>query len=454
LRQPLLFIFFTILALLAGFLTSQHSSGVVFMGVGALAVFTVSFLNSEWALYILIFSMLLSPELGAGTTAGGTLGRGVTLRLDDFLLVVIGFSWFAKNAIHKELGLLLKTPLNRSIFFYIAACALSTCFGILAGRIDPKTGFFFVLKYFEYIIVFFMMVNHVENMEQVKRFVFCLFLTCLIVSLVGTMQIPGGGRVSAPFEGEVGEPNTFGGYLLFLGFVAAGILSKIKNLKYKQLLVCLILVIIPPFLFTQSRASYLAAVIALFVLGYMMERRFIIIGLLLASLFLSPFLLPNAVKERMMYTFKQQAQIGQISVGELRIDTSTSARLNSWKDAFTGWTKQPILGYGVTGFAFIDAQFPRVLVESGVIGLAAFCYMLLSIFKMALSSLQGVKRRYSKGLVIGFIAGFIGLLVHAIGSNTFIIVRIMEPFWFFTGIVYVLPALEEAETSQRETTPA
>jgi hypothetical protein len=36
----------------------------------------------------------------------------------------------------------------------------------------------------------------------------------------------------------------------------------------------------------------------------------------------------------------------------------------------------------------------------------------------------------------------IGLLVHAIGSNTFIIVRIMEPFWFFAGIVLMLPELE------------
>jgi len=27
------------------------------------------------------------------------------------------------------------------------------------------------------------------------------------------------------------------------------------------------------------------------------------------------------------------------------------------------------------------------------------------------------------------------MLVHAIGSNTFIIVRIMEPFWLFAGLV-------------------
>jgi len=40
-------------------------------------------------------------------------------------------------------------------------------------------------------------------------------------------------------------------------------------------------------------------------------------------------------------------------------------------------------------------------------------------------------------------------VVHAIGANTFIIVRIMEPFWFFVGIITVLPMLK-----QEDLTPA
>jgi len=44
------------------------------------------------------------------------------------------------------------------------------------------------------------------------------------------------------------------------------------------------------------------------------------------------------------------------------------------------------------------------------------------------------------------LAGFIGLLVHAIGANTFIIVRIMEPFWFALGMVVMMPELESKTT--------
>jgi hypothetical protein len=43
---------------------------------------------------------------------------------------------------------------------------------------------------------------------------------------------------------------------------------------------------------------------------------------------------------------------------------------------------------------------------------------------------------------MGFMAGFIGLLVHAVGANTFIIVRIMEPFWFVLAMVVMIPELE------------
>ena len=275
-RSTLIIICFLLVALLTGYFITQYPPSTMFLGVLALVIFTVSFIKIELGLYLLIFSMLLSPEIIAGETGGASLGRGVTLRLEDFLLAVIGLSWFARNAVKKELGLLLKTPLNKAILFYILVCVLSTGFGIMAGRVEMKTGFLFVLKYIEYFIIFFMMVNHVRSTDQIKRFVFCLFLTCFIASIIGILQIPAGGRVSAPFEGEMGEPNTFGGYLLFIGVVAAGLLARTDHSGTKQILVLLILCIIPPFLFTQSRTSYLALIPALMALGFMADRRIII----------------------------------------------------------------------------------------------------------------------------------------------------------------------------------
>ena len=120
-----------------------------------MVIFIISFARTDLALYILIFSMLLSPEFIIGSTEGASLSRGVTLRIDDFLLVIIGFSWLAKMSINKELGLFLRTPLNRPIAYYLTICLVSTLLGSVFGRVNLKTGFFFVLKYFEYMIIYF-----------------------------------------------------------------------------------------------------------------------------------------------------------------------------------------------------------------------------------------------------------------------------------------------------------
>ena len=447
-RTNILLVFFLAIALMAGFLISQYPPTFVIWGALAFTIFIVSFVNIEWGLYILIFSMLLSPEINIGETTGPTVGRGITLRLEDFLLIVIGFSWFAKNAVDKELGLFIKTPLNKPIFLYILACLVSTGFGIISGDVKVKTGFFFVLKYIEYFIVFFMIANQLKNIDQVKRFIFCILFTCFIVSIVGLLQVPGGERVSAPFEGETGEPNTLGGYLLFVGAVAAGLLIKTENYKVKYLLSLLIIVMIPPFLFTQSRSSYLGLIATCFILGLLTQRRPIIIGLLLIGLLTSPFFLPSQIKNRILFTFKQEAVTGQVQIGNVKLDTSTSARLIRLKEVLKDWPKHPIVGYGVTGYNFVDSQYPRVLIESGILGLLAFIYLLYSIFKLTIDHMKAVKTPFFKGLTVGFLAGFIGLLFHAIGANTFIIVRIMEPFWFFAGIIAVLPSLERQNEEQ------
>jgi hypothetical protein len=447
-RTNLLLIFFLAVALLVGFLISQYPPTILIWVTLAIAIFTITFVKIEWGLYILIFSMLLSPEITIGETAGSSLKRGVTLRFEDFLLVVIGLSWFAKTAVNKELGLFLKTPLNKPIFFYILACILSTGIGVTFGGVGAKTSSLFIIKYLEYFIVFFMIVNQLEDTAQIKRFVFCLLLTCFITSIIGILQIPGGERISAPFEGERGEPNTLGGYLLFVGAIAAGLLIKAENTKLKHHLIILLVAIMLPFLFTQSRSSYLGFIPVCFILGLMAKRKIIIIGLLSIVFLMSPLFLPHQVKNRILYTFTQPAESGQVRVGDMRLDTSTSARIATLKEIMTDWPKKPVFGYGVTGYGFIDSQLPRVLIETGILGLLAFFYLIYSIIRLTINNLKELETPYFQGLTIGFFAGTIGLLFHSLGANTFIIVRIMEPFWFFAGIIAVLPSLEREHESQ------
>ncbi len=432
------------------FIPNLSATSAIAMVIG-LVIFSASFASTKIALYILIFSMLLSPEFIVGETSGAALERGVTIRLDDLILIIIGFSWLAKMAIDKELGLFLRTPLNKPIAYYLIICLISTLLGALFGRVDLKTGVFFVLKYFEYVIIYFMAVNYLESKSQARSYVWAMLITCAIVSVIGIFQIPLGGRVSAPFEGASGEPNTFGGYLVFMISIAAGLCLTSPSSGRRLFYGFMIILFAIPFFYTQSRASYLAAIPALFTFLYLAKKRrwvLVVLALLVISL---PYLTPRVAKERITYTFTQGANRADVvEIAGVRLDTSTSARVRTWQAALVAWLKHPILGHGITGYRFVDAQYVRVITETGFLGLVTFLSLIITVLKRAHGTLISAKDPFEEGIAIGFLAGFIGLLFHAIGANTFIIVRIMEPFWFITAVVVSISGLKEDSATETD----
>jgi O-antigen ligase len=423
----------------------------------ALVLFLLAFARTEFALYVMVFSMLLSPEITA--SAGGLAERrDVTLRTEDVVLLVIGFSWFAKTAVNKELGLVAKTPLNRPIIAYVAVNLMATLLGYLMGSVQTAAGYFYVLKYIEYFVVYFMVVNNLRDRDHAWRLVTAALVTAAIVSVIGLTQIPSGGRISAPFEGEAGEPNTLGGYLLFMMAIAAGIALETTRLTVRARCAALVGLMAVPFAFTLSRASYLGVVPAMVALLALTTRRRALVAILLLVVVCSPLLMlvaPASVVNRVLYTFEPEANQPTIRLGRVGLDPSTSARILSFQQAFWGWLERPLLGFGVTGFGFMDAQYARVLVETGIVGLLCFAWLLWSVLKAARAAHLKVVDPIDRGLVMGFIAGTVGLLAHAIGSNTFIVIRIMEPFWLFAGIVIMLPAFvgEEGRATAPLATP-
>jgi O-antigen ligase len=307
-------------------------------------------------------------------------------------------------------------------------------------------GLFFLLKYYEYFFLFFMTVNLVKTKEQVKHLVTASLVTCFLVSLYAISQIPSGMRVSAPFEGQEGEPNTLGGYLVFIMALIGGLLVTQGSVQMKWLLGALLAVAGFALQATLSRASFLAAGVVLVGLVLFLYRRSPgLVALVLMGCIVLAVLAPRSVVDRMTYTFGQPEEQGQIQVGSLHVDTSTSERIQSWSHSFEIWKTSPLWGQGVTGGPFMDAMYPRVFVEVGLLGACAFATLLYALFRTGKVSSSYFKDPYLRGLALGFLLGFFGLLVHALGSNTFIIVRIMEPFWLVAGLLVKSLLMDQQE---------
>ncbi|MBC8550979.1 MAG: O-antigen ligase family protein [Candidatus Brocadiales bacterium] len=433
-KSIVILIILIIFSIITAFVITKVPSSLALVVAIGIATLIVCFVWPPISLYILIFSMLLSPEFGQRDTQG----EGFTIRLDDLILVLVSFSWLAKSSLYKELGLFPKTPLNRGIAAYVIICLFSTVLGGLFGKIN-LTGFMFVLKYFEYFMVFFMAVNFIDTRKQAKTFLILLLITCMIVSFYALSQLPLGGRVSTPFEGKEGEPGTLGGYLILLMSVCIGLVLTSESKRVKISLTGLTIISFVALMATQSRATWMGLPVMYLCFVVMSKKRLMLLALLAVIIAVGPFIMPETYKERYGGTFKREEGY-KASVGgkDLALDSSATQRVQSWQGCLKDFKNHPIFGYGINGYWFIDGQYFRTLVELGLLGMSIFIFMLYQIGKFLLAAYRISSDNLSKGLAMGLFAGFLALLVHCFGSNTFIVVRIMEPFWFLMGIAVVL----------------
>ena len=131
------------------------------------------------------------------------------------------------------------------------------------------------------------------------------------------------------------------------------------------------------------------------------------------------------------------------------------------KKALEAYVKHPVFGYGNNGMAFLDAQYLKTLVETGILGITALGFLLYAILRETRKIYKSTEDKFYKGISMGFFAGTIAMMTHALGANTFIIVRIMEPFCFLMAIVVSIPlhsggrevAKGEMETTKKNDKP-
>lgn len=217
--------------------------------------------------------------------------------------------------------------------------------------------------------------------------------------------------------------------------------------KQRVVLLGLLAVVIWPFLQTMSRGAWLGLlpVIATLIL-LTKKRKMVLLATVVILAVLSPILLPGAVQERARSTFlpgRHYTVLGK----RMAFAESGAIRIEAWKGSIEKWYKRPLLGYGVPGFGVVgDSQYVRVLREVGIIGFVIFTWLMVMIFRVGRDTFKACPgNNFAQGLSLGFIAGLTGLLTQALTAETFIIIRIMEPFWFLTAIVVMLPGITASQ---------
>lgn len=124
--------------------------------------------------------------------------------------------------------------------------------------------------------------------------------------------------------------------------------------------------------------------------------------------------------------------------------------------------KHIFLGVGIGNFAVYGASmlgrevlfsphgvWTTVLLETGVLGFATFCWMVIAYYRIMVKTLAKAKDTYWTPYIIGCIACFTGQMAQYLMSRA----RLDIYTWFFIGISMAIVRLIDQEQSQNLVAP-
>ena len=343
-----------------------------------------------------------------------------------------------------------KRTFNFEIFdlFVLMFCGLIFFGGFVSvsrtGSIRPA------LLYLCFTLIYFIGVNMIRTKEIIMRCVTLMAVSGFLVAIYGILQnhlgLTGaiwhdaamfdiGGRVMSTFE----NPNVLGKYLIMIipFFVVAIVLFKRTQtrLLYTAGLLCMCMCLV----YTWSRGSWLAFIIATMVLLLILERKVLAIYMAgILALPFAPLILPDAVTRRFL-------SIGNIA------DTSTSYRVSIWQGTirmlrehfFTG------IGIGIEPFSIVYPEYAlsgietaphshslylQVLVEYGIVGIAILSLIIFFFIQCCFCAMKKADEIYLKLFAAAGFCAVGGFLINGMTDFVWYNYRVYLMFWLVIAV--------------------
>lgn len=368
---------------------------------GAAVAFLLSlFWRPQIGLYFLV------PLLPLQTIRYRIMDLPLGNKLIDILLLGVILGAVFKGGWRME-----KTPMNKLLLLFGIFCYIQLWRGAFYLNLemplslgDPR--FSNWKNYMVMFIIFAVAVNVIKDVKQIKIIVFLMCLSVLAVDkgFYGTMS----DRDLSHFSYEVrdGGPLGYAGvngvatfeaeFMLFL--LGMNALQKRKSLKVAMWSLaafsgyCL--------LFSFSREAYAGILVGLLFLG-LVKQRWVLVALAL-FFFSWQTIVPTAVQERVLMTYDKDDQ---------QLDTSAQDRVALWNDAMDLFHQNPVFGGGfdtyrlqhrVSIYTDTHNYFLKVLVETGVVGLMLFLYILAKASRLGLKLYRSAQDPFLQAIGLGF----------------------------------------------------
>ncbi len=322
-----------------------------------------------WILIGLTFFIPLYPKFPL-LNVNGTY---VAVRLEDFIIAGALFFWILANL--KNVGILLKENITRSVLIFLAIGLLSLFSALtITFSVSPPLGFLNWLRRVESISLFFLAYTTIQNKKQLKIFLSSLLIVTVVVCLYGFGQVWAKLPVISTNNREFSKgliltltnnarPNsTFAGYYdlaVFLSMVLM-LLGTLFFFFKKTIHRAVILVagaLSAALLgMTAARTAFAATFIGLAAVFWVLGKKILIIGLVIVSLVVLaavPSLrsrLVDTVKVNLLHQVGPTYQVsspspipGKVATSSAKINivkestaSATNSALNVWESSRSG----------------------------------------------------------------------------------------------------------------------
>ncbi len=454
-ENPLEIFSFIVATLLIVFLTVKGFYipllGILFLGI----IFLFLLKDFKWAWVFLVLSLVFGQLIAFEF-------NGARVLITDMVVGVIFLFWLLKKFTKREKIRIDFCPHTENfrtsflggliIFFGLIAFLSLLNSARFFDVSELKIGFFYLLRLFLYLTLYFVFFNEVKKKEL--SWVFNWFLvTVFLIAVLGLLQLvffpdfsfmakegwdPHQGRLFSTWF----DPNLLS-LILVLGIVVIiGLffLEKIPELSLeikKWLLFFFFIVFLIALVLTYSRSGYLTFLATIFFLGILKSRKLLVttIVLIIAIALTFPFAVERVKAMK-------------------KLDETAKMRLESWRNASRVIKEKPVLGVGYNNLPLIqgiegrqlhsksgfDSSFLTIWATTGIFGFLTLIAIFVSGFLLGFKLLKKGGKAPKSALpqiALGIITlgALTAFLVHSQFVNSLLYPHLAVVFWSFLGIV-------------------
>jgi len=389
--------------------------------------------TSKINLRFIIILLSLVPVFFSALFQGGYFPWETYL---TFLLALPAIFLFLFTKINSPEGL-RKSGSDRGLFIFLIVTFISLFFTVYFHA--TLTEFFKVLIY---LSLFYIILNCIESEKDTNLILNSILSLSFVLSLLGILANIGFRLdLSGPFfdflsrngftqSGRVASTlqysNTFAAFIILPFFISFSYFITQKNLLKKVLYLALSLMFLITFALTQSRGALIVLVIAILIYILFLKGKDKKFSLISFAILIGAILIVVLIKKDIFIPiFKSfAARLKELLPFFQGKWGSLGERVIMIKDSLRILKDKPVLGTGNGTYQYVYAKyrtiyffskFPhsiffQILDELGILGGAAFVYMIFSLFK---KGFQAVRTNYT-AISVGLYAGLAGLFLHAL----------------------------------------